>query len=82
MEGQEDTGWSSSLLKGASEQELEQWTGPWTKNRRPRGSPRNATVLFYNFRQVMALLRAKAWHSIMTESMLALLATDRPVNLR
>ena len=78
----EDTSWSPSLLKVASEQELEQRTGPWTKSRRPRVSPRTATVLFCNFRQVMVLLRAKVWHSIVTESMLTLLATDRPVHLR
>ena len=67
MEGQEDTSWSPSLLKVASDQELEQRTGPWAESRRPQVSPRTAMVLFYDFRQVMALLRAKAWHLIVTE---------------
>ena len=63
MEGQEGIGWSPSLLEGPSEQELEQRIEPWDKSRRPRVSPRPAMVLFQNFRQVMALLRANDWHS-------------------
>ena len=63
VEGQEGTSWSPSLLKGPSDQELEQRTEPWDKSRRPRVSHRTATAFFYNFKWVMALLRARNWHS-------------------
>ena len=45
LEGQEGTNWYLSLLKGPSEQELEQRTEPWAKSRRPQVSPRPATAL-------------------------------------
>ena len=56
MEGQEGTSWCTSLLKGPSEQELEQSTEPWDKSRRPRVSSRPSTALLCDFRQVMAPL--------------------------
>ena len=45
VEGQEGTSWYPSLLKGPSEQELEQRTEPWDKSRRPQVCPRPATAL-------------------------------------
>ena len=62
MEGQEGTSWSPSLLKGPCDQELEQRTEPWDK-RRPWVSHSLVTAFLYNFKWVMALLRAKDWHS-------------------
>ena len=56
MEGQDGISWSPSLLKGPSEQELEQRTKPWDKSRRPWVFSRPATALFCDFRQVRAPL--------------------------
>ena len=62
VEGQEVTSWSPSLLKGPSDQDLEQKTEPQDFCRRSRVSHRPATAFLYNFKWVMALLRAKDWH--------------------
>ena len=63
VEGLEGTSWLPSLLKGPSDQELEQRTEPWDKSRRPRVSHRPVTAFLYNFKWVLVLLRARDWHS-------------------
>ena len=75
MEGQEGISWSPSFLKAPSEQELEQRTEPWDKSRRPWVSPSPSLVLFYNLKQVMALLWATTSIGIINDSRLTLLST-------
>ena len=75
VEGQEDTGWFSSLLKGANDQELEQRKEPWDKSRRPQVSHRTSTAFFYNFKWVMPFSGPMTGTRTFSESMLSLLVT-------
>ena len=74
MEGQDGISWSPSLLKGPSEQELEQRTEPWDKSRRPQVSPRPARASFITSSRSWLFSGPVTGTGIVSESMLSLLA--------